>query len=254
MTNRTGVFDPYVPRIASEWDLVAPGELWQSVDGSLVFVDISGFTNLSEKLARRGRIGAEELTAVLNRVFGNMLNVAYERGGSLLKFGGDALLLLFDGPDHAHQAAGAAVDMRTALRESAKIPTSVGKIPLRMSVGVHTGCVDFFLVGDLHRELIITGPTISTTNEMEGTAEANEIVVSTAMKDALPAGYTGEPKGSGWILRKRSISHSESGPVLRDPITDGEMERFVPVALRPHLRSGLRESEHRVATVGFLKY
>ena len=63
----------YVPRRAAEWDLDAPGRRWQEVEASLCFVDISGFTPLSERLARRGRIGAEELTELLNRVFGRML-------------------------------------------------------------------------------------------------------------------------------------------------------------------------------------
>ena len=75
MTERAGGLDPYVPRVASDWDLHAPGSLWRAIEGTLVFVDISGFTNLSERLARRGRIGAEELTAVLNRVFGHMLEI-----------------------------------------------------------------------------------------------------------------------------------------------------------------------------------
>jgi class 3 adenylate cyclase len=87
----------FVPRVAAEWDLDNPGALYREIDGTLCFVDISGFTNLSEKLARRGRIGAEELTEVLDRVFGEMLRLAYDRGGSLLKFGGDALLLMFEG-------------------------------------------------------------------------------------------------------------------------------------------------------------
>ena len=254
MTTRTGVFDPYVTRLASEWDLTAPGESWRSVEGSLVMVDISGFTNLSEKLARRGRIGAEELTAVLSRVFGDMLDVAYGRGGSLLKFGGDALLLLFDGHEHAHSAVGAAIDMRAALRESSRIPTSVGKIPLRMSVGVHSGPIDLFFVGESHRELIISGPAATLTTEMESAADANEIVVSSTTKELIPSDYTANAKGNGWLLRKRSIPGSEAGPVLREPQSDEAMERFVPVGLRETLRSGLREPEHRVATVGFLKY
>jgi class 3 adenylate cyclase len=81
----------YVPRIATDWSDDAPGKSWQELDATLCFVDISGFTNLSEKLARKGRIGAEELTGVLNFVFGRMLELAYLQGGSLLKFGGDAL-------------------------------------------------------------------------------------------------------------------------------------------------------------------
>lgn len=251
---RTGVFDPYVPRIASEWDELAPGRRWRSIDGSLVFVDISGFTSLTEKLARKGRIGAEELTSVLSSVFSDMLSVAYLRGGSLLKFGGDALLLLFEGQDHPLEAVGAAVDMRATLRASARIPTSVGRIPLRMSVGVHSGSIDFFMVGDSHRELVVTGPEATTTTEMESIAEAGEIVVSPATREALPPNYTKDAKGNGWIVRKRSVHPSTRQPVVRSPIPDEEMAQFVPIALRSALGSGLHESEHRIATVGFLVY
>ena len=103
---------------------------FQELDATLCFVDISGFTNLSEKLARRGRIGAEELTAVLNLVFANMLEIAYLQGGSLLKFGGDALLLMFTGFDHATRAASAAVEMRAALRTATESPTTAGRVRL----------------------------------------------------------------------------------------------------------------------------
>ena len=101
----------YVPSIAVRWDEVAPGRQWHEIDGTLCFVDISGFTSLSERLARRGRIGAEELTDVLNRVFSAMLRTAYDYGGSLIKFGGDALLLLFQGDDHAVREASAVTGM-----------------------------------------------------------------------------------------------------------------------------------------------
>ena len=59
--------------------LVLPDSRWRVVEGTLVFVDISGFTNLSERLSRKGRIGAEELTVVLNKVFGDMLEIVFER-------------------------------------------------------------------------------------------------------------------------------------------------------------------------------
>ncbi|MGI9609301.1 MAG: hypothetical protein ACR2NL_03300, partial [Acidimicrobiia bacterium] len=61
------------------------GQSWAEVDGTLCFVDISGFTALSEKLATQGRVGAEELTEVLSRVFGEMLDLVANRGGVLLK-------------------------------------------------------------------------------------------------------------------------------------------------------------------------
>src|SRR6516164_3664026 len=151
------LLDAYVPRMAAEWDLDAPGVLWRESDATCCFVDISGFTALSERLARRGRIGAEELTEVLNFVFGKMLAVAYEKGGSLLKFGGDALLLAFFEGDHAVLGSQAAVAMRAALREARTFPTSVGRLNLRMSVGVHSGRFQFFRVGASHKELLVAG-------------------------------------------------------------------------------------------------
>ena len=251
---QTHPLEPYVPRVLSEWDLDSPDSKWQRLDGTLCFVDISGFTNLSEKLARRGRIGAEELTDVLDRVFGNMLRLAYARGGSLLKFGGDALLLLFEGGDHAMQGTCAAVEMRAALREAARIPTSVGKIRLRMSVGVHTGPIDLFRVGESHHELIITGDTATTTTEMEATADAGEIVISPELRAVLPADAAQVAKGNGWVLRWTRPRVETPGPVLRRKMAARAFDRSVPTQLRDYLSTTHAEPEHRIATVGFVKF
>ncbi|MGB8361860.1 MAG: adenylate/guanylate cyclase domain-containing protein, partial [Acidimicrobiia bacterium] len=244
---------PYVPRVASEWDEVALGRPWRSVEGTLVFVDISGFTALSERLAQKGRIGAEELTSVLNRVFGEMLDVVYQRGGALLKFGGDALLLLFSTDDHVMQACAATVEMRSALRTASRLPTSVGRIDLKMSSGIHTGAIDFFLVGESHRELIVSGPAASATTEMEATAEAGEIVVTTDVKDALPDEFVGEPKGNGWLIRKRKIDYPACGLILRPP-GDTALTTMVSVGLRDHLGAVAQDSEHRIATIAFMSF
>ena len=68
-----------------------------SRDGTALFADVSGFTELSEQLARKGREGAEQITDTIGGSFASILKVAYENGASLLKFGGDALLLWFQG-------------------------------------------------------------------------------------------------------------------------------------------------------------
>src|SRR5215218_4130261 len=84
----------YVPRIVLRHLQDDPAGRVRTVEGTCVFVDISGFTRLSEQLARRGgREGAEQLSDAIGSCFERLLTVAYDRGGSLLKFGGDALLL-----------------------------------------------------------------------------------------------------------------------------------------------------------------
>ncbi|MGB7818759.1 MAG: adenylate/guanylate cyclase domain-containing protein, partial [Ornithinibacter sp.] len=178
----------HVPPSTLVWDDEAPGALFRVVDGTLVFADVSGFTALTERMSRRGRIGAEEIVETLNRVFGPMLDLAASRGGEMLKFGGDALLFLFTGPDHAEQACDAAVEMRVGLREAASQPTSVGRLPLSMSVGVHSGDIHLFLVGAPTRELLILGPAASATADAEKSAEAREIVVTAAAAARLSPG------------------------------------------------------------------
>src|SRR4051794_21905814 len=91
---------PYVPRLVIEWLREDPKATHRSLDGTLAFVDISGFTAMSERLSSLGKAGAEEVTDVMNATFARLLDVAYGEGGTLLKFGGDALLLFFAGEDH----------------------------------------------------------------------------------------------------------------------------------------------------------
>src|SRR6187399_1481442 len=135
---------PYLPRLLLEWDGADRGRFHKRVEGTMAFVDISGFTAMSERLASQGKEGAEEVAEIINSIFARLLAVAYENGGSLLKFGGDALLLFFSGPEHPLRACHAASWMRRRLREIGRVRTSVGVSQLRMHVGVHTGEFDFF--------------------------------------------------------------------------------------------------------------
>ena len=191
----------HIPELAIEWALDAPDRLWQAIDGTLCFADVSGFTALSERLSRRGRIGGEELVETLSRVFGSMLDSARERDGMLLKFGGDALLFLFKGEEHALRAAATAVEMRAALREAKKIPTSVGRLHLSMSVGLHSGRIHFFLVGSAHRELVLAGQDASLAATIESAADANQIGVSAATAALLPKAAV-HPRDDGLLLLK----------------------------------------------------
>ena len=243
---------PYVPRVTLEWLDTAPDALWRELDGTLAFADISGFTTMSERLARRGKAGAEEVTEVMNATFDRLLRVAYDYGGSLIKFGGDALLLFYDGDGHAARAARAAFGMRRELREIGKPRTSVGQVTLRMHVGVHSGPTHFFLVGDSHRELLITGPAATETVAMEAGAKAGEILLSERAAALVDERVLGPPKDGGRLLRAEPDAPHTPEPV---PETAGlELARCVPEAVRAHVEAATDEPEHRAATIAFLQF
>src|SRR5215207_3542926 len=179
--------EPYVPRAMLRHLAREPERRVRAVEGTCVFVDVSGFTQLSERLARRGgREGAEQLADAIGRCFERLLAVAYDMGGGLLKFGGDALLLLFDGDAHAQRACASAVAMSEALRAHGSIETGTATVRLRMSVGVHSAEYLLFAVGRSHRELLIAGPAATEVVRMEQEAATGEIVVSAATAAALP--------------------------------------------------------------------
>jgi class 3 adenylate cyclase/tetratricopeptide (TPR) repeat protein len=243
----------FVPRLTLEWLRDAPESHWREVDGTLAFVDISGFTAMSERLSVLGRAGAEEITEVLNATFAALLAVAYAQGGGLLKFGGDALLLLYEGDDHAARAARAAFEMRRTLRAIGRPKTSAGPIQLKMHAGIHSGRFQFFLVGESHRELLVTGPAASRTVEMEAASEAGEILVSDETAALLEADTLGDARGGGRLLR---AAPDVRGTVQPLPNIEGiELEVAVPAPLRAQLLEvGPLEGEHRNAAVAFIHF
>ena len=89
------------------------------------------------------------------------------------------------------------MEMRRALRVVGRLTVLGQRISLRMSVGVHSGLFNFFLVGESHREFVVTGPGASAVVEMEGTADAGEIVISAATAAALRPSLVGPAEGPG---------------------------------------------------------
>ncbi|HEX6936250.1 MAG TPA: adenylate/guanylate cyclase domain-containing protein [Actinomycetes bacterium] len=248
---------PYVPDLLDAWRPTHDDERHMQVDGSLAFVDISGFTKLTERLARRGKVGAEEMSDLLDATFAGLLEHARAEGGDLVKWGGDAVLLLFRGAEHASRACRSAYDMRATLRDIGTLRTSSGTVTLRMSVGIHSGSFDFYLVGDpdRHRELLVAGPQTSTTAVMESIATAGQIVVSGATAHLLPHGAHRPGSGEGaHLLRSRPPSRAMLLPEQRRQPTDEDLVGYLPVALREQLLADGGEAEHRSVAVAFVKF
>lgn len=242
---------PYVPRLVLGWDAASKGTLHRQIYASMAFVDISGFTAMSERLARLGREGAEEVSEIVNAIFARLLAVAYANGGSLLKFGGDALLLLFDGPEHPGRAAHAAAGMRRELRQIGRVRTSAGSTTLKMHVGVHSGTFDFFLLGPVYRELVVAGPEATTTVQMESTAVAGEIMVSDATAAHLPPSVLGEPREGGRLLVR-----TPPAPLVNVDTTvpdDADPVPFVAPQVQ-RVAASVVEPEHRRVAISFVRF
>lgn len=242
---------PYVPRLVVDWLRDQPTVTHRRVEGTLAFCDVSGFTALTERLASGGKAGAEEMGDILNTVFTELLVPAYDQGAALLKYGGDAVLLVFQGDGHAVRACRSAWSMQAVMRRIGGLRTSVGPAQLRMSIGVHSGPIDFFLAGTRHRELVVTGPTASRVAQLEAAADAGEVLVSEETAAELSRACIGAWKAPGWLLAgPPGVSPFETFPVGEIP----DLTTALSPEIVAHVVGGWTGSEHRVVVPGFLQF
>lgn len=245
------ILRPYVPRLVVDWLRDDPSALHREVEGSLAFVDISGFTALSERLAQRGKIGAEVLRDTLDDVFVALLDTAYDDGAGLLKWGGDALLLLFDGPGHEERACHAAWEMQRTLDRVGRLRAGGATIVLRMSIGITTGTFQLVLAGSVHRELLIAGPAVTETVAMEAIADAGEIAISPTLARRLDRACLGTPKGRARLLAAPPQVAASRAPHVGG-VSTVDLPACIPIATRAHVMLERSEPEHRTITAAFI--
>jgi len=63
--------------------------------GAAGFVDVSGFSKMTDVLAAHGKRGAEALAELMRVVFEPLVNAVYERGGFVIGYAGDAFNAFF---------------------------------------------------------------------------------------------------------------------------------------------------------------
>ena len=221
----------FLPTTIVRQQLAAPaqplvrGAYW---NGTVLFADLSGFTALSEQLSALGKQGAEEISTIINQLFGTLADEILRYGGEVLKFGGDALTAFFDqaalGDTHATLATRAALALNYAMAAFEATATRAGVFRLRLRIGVHSGRVFAAQLGDAeHIELVVTGRNINRVALAQEIAEPGQIIISSATSDLLE-GATCEPRQSGFYLLQGldnlSAPNTAASPLLADGAGD----------------------------------
>ncbi|HNT76893.1 MAG TPA: tetratricopeptide repeat protein [Anaerolineae bacterium] len=210
----------FVYRMLETPETTAPGvAIHENV--ALLFADVSGFTPMSEKLATLGKEGAEELTRVLNDYFSTMIALIHRYGGSIIKFGGDAMTCRFAAaPAGIQRACACALAMQAemAARFDA-VPTRAGAFALRMKIGVSAGPVLAVSVGTVDEglEYVLAGRPLDRMAEGEHHATAGEVVIDASCLDKSRSPEFADPDFSP---ESRTCS-GDFGLILDDADRDG---------------------------------
>ncbi len=237
-------------------------------EAAVLFADVSGFTALSERLAKLGRIGAEEITRLLNRFFGEMIGVVEERGGVLTKFSGDAMTVLFfpDGEANiAERASSAALEILRRMSDYTSLETAAGEVHLKLKIAATLGEVTCGVVGNAeHGEsYFVAGEGIDLLGAAEELAESGELIVTSAVLERLGNSAKSEPRGAIHHLLRELAFDKVKGvtPLALAELSDKkaeELERAILPLINQNLRQrfgqSTRVAEHRRVVVLFVNF
>lgn len=151
---------------------------------AVLFVDIRGFTPLSEALE------PEQVVEILNEYLSLVTDAIFKNGGTLDKFIGDAAMAIFNAPfdseDYIYKAVCAAKDIAAGSdRIASKFMERFGK---KVSYGIGVNC-GYAVVGNIGSEFRMDytaiGDTVNTAARLEANAKAGQILISEFVYDNL---------------------------------------------------------------------
>ena len=231
-----------------------PDTRWASVDGSLLYADLSGFTVLSERLAGLGKRGAEETNDLIDQVMNGMVADCDAAGGEILEFAGDAVIALFQGDHHTARAVRAASAVRATVTGRHRTASGVSAM-LRVSSGVHSGEIILARTTPGCERVVVLGAAVTAVCAAQAAADAGTIVVSDDAAAHLDRRTLGDQLAFGHAVRRapQKPDNDVAAHLLR---RSGSPDHLAD-CLAPHqleLLSHAPGGEHRVVTVAFVEF
>jgi class 3 adenylate cyclase/HAMP domain-containing protein len=169
----------------------------KQVDASVVFLDIAGYTKLSEQL------DAKRLNQLVQTYFSSYLEIIQGHHGDINETAGDGLMVIFQSDrqagDHAVNATRAAFDIR---RRTAQLNEDYGGVfpPVQIHTGINSGEAwvgATKLSGTAGQRWTFTasGPTTNLAARFAGSAQGNEIVVGPTTAERIKGHFVLESLG-----------------------------------------------------------
>lgn len=172
-------------------------------DIACLFVDIRGFTTMSEMLE------PPKVVEILNRYLTLTSSCILNNEGTLDKFVGDATMAIFNAPlpqeDYIYRAVKTAWDMVEGSKElSRELQEKYGRT-VSFGVGVHCGKAVVGNIGaEIRMDYTAIGDTVNTAARLESNAKAGEVLISRDVYDALQGRIRAVSLGSSIQLKGKS--------------------------------------------------
>ena len=153
----------------------------------VLYVDIAGFTSMTEELMKQGKHGAEDLSILINRIYGPLIESIYQRGGFITSFAGDAVTALF--PDDGGYAALSAAEKIMdgfSRREDTYRKYSGGR-DMKARLGLSSGEVRWRVYGDDRKAFCFYGDAMEECAAVTQGREAGRISMAESFTGLISA-------------------------------------------------------------------
>jgi len=163
----------------------------QTVRGTVLFVDLRGYTTLAEGLS------PDTVADLLEEFFGTLTPPVERHGGTVFHLAGDSLMAGFGLDDAGVAPVRAAIDASRAMIAAFQ-PVSVRwerrlRISTGIGVGVHVGAVAFVALGPPSlRRITLIGDTVNVAARLCQRARAGEVLFSASVAQALDPTAAGD--------------------------------------------------------------
>ena len=159
-----------------------------------MFLDLSGFSTMTDTLMQHGQHGAEVLASLMHGVFNPLVESIFEYGGKIVSFAGDGIMALYpvNGDDDMKStslnALASAWVIQQRLMENPDRRTVYGKFTFSAKIGLAAGSVSWRILrsGEAdHATYYFRGSAVDDSAKAEHQANAGEIVLTENIKELL---------------------------------------------------------------------
>jgi adenylate cyclase len=163
----------------------------ESIDATVVFIDICGFTAISESAP------PDTVVKLINSYFDVMVQQMINQGGYIDKFMGDAIMAVFRGEFHIDRAIEACLAVRTEIE---KLPIFSDHITFKpqVSIGINSGEVISGNIGsaNLRRlDYTVIGDVVNVTQRLQSAAVPGQILVNETLYEKVKESFHFERVG-----------------------------------------------------------
>ncbi len=212
-----------------------------SFQAATLFVDISGFTPLTETLMQYRKDGAEVLGEALEAIFVPLVSQVHARGGLIPLFAGDAFTALYphdpadtaDAPLHALQTAFFIQGFFAPGGADRVFPTKYGDFAIGAKVGLSYGPVQWGIPGQEGRfSFYFRGPAVDGCAQAEQQAVKGQIVADDRILPHIQGHVVTQPIGGGRYCQLTACSLDLRAPGVTLPtFSRADLSPFLPDAV-----------------------